>query len=131
MDLHPDPLNGTILPCMIPFPCSPGTWNTSPNDHDSPYISHPRENNPDSNLVRRRELAMEALRIIDADNVPVFQEVESRHSSQSLAGDFLEEMGYQLFTGRESDTWYMKRGYYEPHPPGNALQLCQYLHLSR
>lgn len=84
------------------------TWNLEhfTDDHDSPYINHPRENNPDSTLIRRRELAMEALRIIDADIV-VFQEVESSAFIAALAGEFLEEMGYQLFTGRESDTWYM------------------------
>lgn len=84
------------------------TWNLEhfTDDHDSPYINHPRENNPDSSLIRRRELTMQALRAIDADIV-VFQEVESSAFIASLAGDFLEDMGYQLFTGRESDTWYM------------------------
>ena len=84
------------------------SWNIEHfvDDYDSPYIDHPRENNPDENLPERRRLLADALKLIDADIV-IFQEVESSAYIASLAEAYFEELGYQLFTGRESDTWYM------------------------
>lgn len=83
-------------------------WNIEHfvDDYDSPYIDHPRENNPDENLPERRRLLADALKQIDADIV-VFQEVESSAYIAAFAEEYFEELGYQLFTGRESDTWYM------------------------
>ena len=83
-------------------------WNLEHfvDDYDSPYIDHARENNPDENLPERRQLLADALKMIDADIV-VFQEVESSAFIAALAEEYFPELGYQLFTGRESDTWYM------------------------
>lgn len=83
-------------------------WNIEHfvDDFDSPYIDHPRENNPAENLPERRRLLAEALREINADIV-VFQEVESSAFIAAFAQEYFADLGYQLFTGRESDTWYM------------------------
>lgn len=84
------------------------TWNIEHfvDDYDSPYIDHPRENNPADNLPKRRQLLADAIAELDADIV-VFQEVESASYIQAWAEEHIEEMGYQLFTGRESNDWYM------------------------
>lgn len=83
-------------------------WNIEHfvDEFDNPYIDHPRENNPAENLAERRQLLADALREIDADIV-VFQEVESSAFIAAFAQEYFEDLGYQLFTGRESDTWYM------------------------
>lgn len=84
------------------------TWNLEHfvDDYDSPYIDHDRENNPDSNMAERRKLLAVAVEDLDADIV-VFQEVESAAFVQAWAEENINEMGYQLFTGRESNDWYM------------------------
>ncbi len=83
-------------------------WNIEHfvDDWDSPYIDHPRENNPNPNLPERRRLLAEAIRVLDPDIV-VFQEVESASFIEAWAGEHLADMGYRHFTGRESTDWYM------------------------
>lgn len=83
-------------------------WNIEHfvDDFDNPYIDHPRENNPPENLPERRRLLADALIQIDADIV-VFQEVESSAYIAAFAQEYFEELGYQVFASRESDTWYM------------------------
>lgn len=84
------------------------TWNIEHfiDDYNSPYIDHPRENEPGESLSKRRALLAEAIMELDADIV-VFQEVESAAYIQSLANEHFDEMGYRYFTGRESNDWYM------------------------
>lgn len=83
-------------------------WNVEHfvDDYDSPYIDHPRENEPYENLDERRKLLAEAIMELNADIV-VLQEVESAAYIQSWANEYFEEMGYRYFTGRESNDWYM------------------------
>jgi endonuclease/exonuclease/phosphatase family metal-dependent hydrolase len=84
------------------------SWNIEHfvDDFDDPYVDHPRENEPEESLSERRQLLADALKEIDADIV-VFQEVESAAFVSALAGEFFEELGYELFTSKESNTWYM------------------------
>jgi endonuclease/exonuclease/phosphatase family metal-dependent hydrolase len=84
------------------------TWNVEHfvDDYDNPYIDNERENEPGSDLPERRKLLAEALIDLDADIV-VFQEIESASYVQSIAGEYIEEMGYRYFTSRESNDWYM------------------------
>ena len=84
------------------------TWNLEHfvDEHDSPYINHPRENNPGEATAQRRQMLAEALTILDADIV-VFQEVESAPYVQEMAQNDFEELGYQLITALESNDWYM------------------------
>ena len=84
------------------------SWNIEHfvDDFDDPYIDHPRENSPAASLPERRRLLADALKQIDADIV-VFQEVESASFVSALAGQYFEELGYRLFTSKESNTWYM------------------------
>lgn len=84
------------------------SWNIEHfvDDFDDPYVDHPRENEPEESLSERRQLLADALKEIDADIV-VFQEVESAAFVSALAGEYFEELGYELFTSKESNTWYM------------------------
>ncbi|GAB5410307.1 MAG: endonuclease/exonuclease/phosphatase family protein [Balneolaceae bacterium] len=84
------------------------SWNTEHfvDDFDNPYIDNLRENEPPSNMQERRLQLAEVIKLADADIV-VFQEFESSSYAQILANDFFPELGYQVFGGLESDTWYM------------------------
>ncbi|MFO7847175.1 MAG: endonuclease/exonuclease/phosphatase family protein [Balneolaceae bacterium] len=84
------------------------TWNLEHfvDQYDNPYIDNERENSPDSNMAERRKLLAVAIEELDADIV-VFQEVESAAFVEAWAEEQVEEMGYRLFTGRESNDWYM------------------------
>ncbi len=84
------------------------TWNVEHfvDDYDNPYIDNNRENEPSGDLAERRKLLAEALVDINADIV-VFQEIESAAYVQSIADEFFSDMGYQYFTSRESNDWYM------------------------
>ena len=87
---------------------SVATWNLEHfvDDYDNPYIDNDRENSPESNMAERRKLLAVAIEELDADIV-VFQEVESAAFVEVWAEEQIKEMGYQLFTGRESNDWYM------------------------
>lgn len=84
------------------------SWNIEHfvDDFDDPYVDHPRENEPDPSLPERRQLLADALKEIDADIV-VFQEVESAAFVSVLAEEYFDELGYELFTSKESNSWYM------------------------
>jgi endonuclease/exonuclease/phosphatase family metal-dependent hydrolase len=84
------------------------SWNIEHfvDDFDDPYVDHPRENAPDQSLTERRQLLADALKEMDADIV-VFQEVESAAFVSALASEYFDELGYELFTSKESNTWYM------------------------
>lgn len=84
------------------------TWNVEHfvDEYDNPYIDNDRENNPGDDLAERRKLLAEALIDLDADIV-VFQEIESAAYVESIAEEYLAEMGYRYFTSRESNDWYM------------------------
>ena len=87
---------------------SVATWNLEHfvDEYDDPYIDHERENSPDSSMAERRKILAVAIEELDAD-VVVFQEVESAAFVEVWAEEQIEEMGYRLFTGRESNDWYM------------------------
>jgi len=84
------------------------SWNTEHfvDDHDNPYIDNDRENNPSPDLQERRERLADVLKLADADIV-VFQEFESSSYARILAEQYFPELGYEVFTGSESDDWYM------------------------
>ncbi|WP_340103904.1 endonuclease/exonuclease/phosphatase family protein [Rhodohalobacter sp. 8-1] len=84
------------------------TWNVEHfvDEYDNPYIDNDRENSPEDDLAERRKLLAEALIDLDADIV-VFQEIESAAYVESIAEEYLAEMGYRYFTSRESNDWYM------------------------
>ena len=84
------------------------TWNLEHfvDDYDNPYIDNDRENNPGEGLDERRALLAYAIEKIDAD-VIVFQEIESAAYASVLSDEHFEQLGYRLFTGRESSDWYM------------------------
>lgn len=84
------------------------TWNIEHfvDDFDDPYVDHPRENEPNQSLSERRQLMADALKEMDADIV-VFQEVESAAFVSALSDEYFGEMGYELFTSKESNSWYM------------------------
>jgi len=111
-DYSYSPWDGAVIPSWY-NPADHDTitvvaWNIEHfvDDYDSPYIDHPRENEPAENLPERRQLLADAITKLDADIV-VFQEVESASYIQAWAEEHIEDMGYQLFTGRESTDWYM------------------------
>ena len=83
------------------------TWNTfhMVDDYDNPYINARSENNPRTNLEERRKTLAEGLRKLNADIV-VFQEFESSAYLEAFAEQYLEDMGYELFLGNESNSWY-------------------------
>lgn len=84
------------------------SWNVEHfvDDFDNPYIDNRRENEPPSDMQERREQLAKVLKLADADIV-VFQEFESSSYAQLLAEEFFPELGYQVFSGLESDDWYM------------------------
>lgn len=84
------------------------SWNTEHfvDDFDDPYIDNDRENNPSPDLKQRRERLAEVLKLANADIV-VFQEFESSSFARVLADQYFPELGYKVFTGNESDDWYM------------------------
>lgn len=111
-DFSYNPWDGAVIPSWY-SPAGHDTitvvaWNIEHfvDDFDSPYIDHPRENEPAENLPERRQLLADAIVELDAD-VVVFQEVESASFIEAWAEEHIDQMGYQLFTGRESTDWYM------------------------
>ena len=74
--------------------------------HDNPYISHPREDNPQESMKGREALLVKALKKANADIV-VLQEFESVAYLKQIADQELADLGYRFFADAESFSWYM------------------------